>query len=76
MVFAFDCFQLVKMMSTPIEWPAFTIHMEEFLQCKEFFPNFTIQHILKAQNTLADELAQDARISPSAMVYVNSVPPR
>ena len=41
-VFAADCSQLVKMVSTPTEWPAFTTHMDEFLQCKDFFHNFTI----------------------------------
>lgn len=75
-VFATDCSQLVKMVSTPTEWPVFTTHMEEFLRCKEFFLNFTIQHIPRAQNTLADKLARGARTSPSAMVYVDSVPPR
>ena len=38
-VFAIDCSQLVKMVSTPTEWSAFT-HMEEFLRCKESFSNF------------------------------------
>ena len=28
-VFATDCFQLVKMVSTPEDWPAFSTHMEE-----------------------------------------------
>ncbi|XP_048623703.1 uncharacterized protein LOC125592528 [Brassica napus] len=75
-VFATDCSQLVKMVSTPTEWPAFTTHMEEFLRCKEFFLNFTIQHIPRALNTLADKLARGDRTSPSAMVYVDSVSPR
>ena len=75
-VFATDCSQLVKMVSTPTEWPAFTTHMEEFLQCKEFFHPFTIQHIPRAQNTMADKLARGARNQPAAMVYVDSIPPR
>ncbi|XP_056850873.1 uncharacterized protein LOC130500152 [Raphanus sativus] len=29
-VFATDCFQLVKMVSSPGEWPAFATHLEEF----------------------------------------------
>jgi len=72
-VFATDCSQLVKMVSTPTEWPAFTTHMEEFLRCKEYFSTFTIQHIPRAQNTMADKLARGARTQPSAMVYVDSV---
>ena len=31
------------------------------------------QHILRAQNILADKLARGARILPSSMVYVDSV---
>ncbi|XP_048615605.1 uncharacterized protein LOC125588344 [Brassica napus] len=75
-VFATDCSQLVKMVSTTTEWPAFTTHMEEFLRCKEYFPTFTIQHIPRAQNTMADKLARGARTQPSVMVYVDSIPPR
>ena len=36
-VFATDYSQLVKMVSTPTGWTAFTTHMEEFMRCKEFF---------------------------------------
>ncbi|KAL0695279.1 hypothetical protein Bca4012_062459 [Brassica carinata] len=75
-VFATDCFQLVKMVSTPTEWSAFTTHMEKFLRCKEFFQTFTIQHIPRGKNTTADQLARGAHNLPSAMVYVDSVLPR
>jgi len=77
-VFATDCSQLVKMVSTPTEWSAFTTHMQEFLRCKDYFPNFFIQHIPRTQNTMADKLARGARDLPSAMVYVDSVsvPPK
>ena len=75
-VFATDCSQLVKMVSTLTELSAFTTHMEEFLRCKELFHNFTIQHIPRAQNILADKLVRGARTSPSAMVYVDSISPR
>ena len=75
-VFATDYSQPVKMMSTPTEWSAFTTHMEEFLQCKEFFHPFTIQHIPRAQNTMAGKLARGAKNQPAAMVYVDSIPPR
>ncbi|CAG7901165.1 unnamed protein product, partial [Brassica rapa] len=36
----------------------------------------TIQHIPRAQNTMADKLARGARNQPAAMVYVDSIPPR
>ncbi|KAL0836184.1 hypothetical protein Bca101_088073 [Brassica carinata] len=74
-VFATDCFQLVKIVSTPEEWPAFSTHMEEFSRNKTFFPDFRIRHIPRAQNTLTDKLAHCARSSPSAMLYVDSIPP-
>ena len=74
-VFATDCSQLVKMVSTPDEWHAFSIHMEEFNRSKTFFPHFRIKHILRAQNTLADKRARGAKSSPSSLLYVDSVPP-
>ena len=74
-VFVTDCSQLVKMVSSPEEWPAFATHMEEFCRSKTFFPNFMLRHISKAQNTMADKLARGARSSPSAILYVDSLPP-
>ena len=74
-VFATDCSQLVKMVSTLEEWSAFSTHMEEFNRSKTFFSHFRIRHILRAQNTLADKLARGARSSPSALLYVDSTPP-
>ena len=74
-VFATDCFQLVKMVSTPEDWPAFSTHMEEFRRSKCFFPYFRIRRIPRAQNTLADKLARGAMNSPSAMRYVDYIPP-
>ena len=74
-VFATDCSQLVKMVSSPEDWPAFATHMEEFCRSKNFFPNFKITHISRANNTMADKLARGARSSPSAMLYVDSIPP-
>ena len=73
--FATDCSQLVKMVSTSEEWPAFSTHMREFSCSKTFFPDFRIRHIPRAQNTLTDKLAGSARSSPSAMLYVDSIPP-
>ena len=75
-VFATDCSQLVNMVSTPTEWPAFTTHMEEFLRCKEFFQTFSLQHIQRAKNIMADKLARGAWNLSSAMVYVDSISSR
>ena len=50
-VFATNCSQMVKMVSSsPDEWPAFATHM-------------------------VGKLAQGARSSPSAVLYVDSSPP-
>ena len=74
-VFATDYSQLVKKVSSPEEWPAFAIHMDEFCRSKTFFPNFKIRHIPRAQNTMADKLARGTKSSLSAMLYVDSSPP-
>ena len=50
--------------------------MDEFLRCKEFFHPLTIQHIPRAQNPMADELARGVWNQPYAMVYVDSISPR
>ncbi|XP_018477415.2 uncharacterized protein LOC108848520 [Raphanus sativus] len=73
-VFATDCSQLVKMVFSPNKWPAFATHMEEFSRSKTFFPTFKIRHIPRTQNTMADKFAHDARSSPSAKLYVDSLP--
>nr|VDC99838.1 unnamed protein product [Brassica oleracea] len=49
--------------------------MEEFCSNKTFFPNFKIRYIPRPQNTMADKFARGARSSPSAMLYVDSLPP-
>ena len=74
-VFATDSSQLVKMVSTPEEWPAFSTHIEELRRSKTFFPNSKIRHISKAQNTMVDKLAHGASSSPSTMLYVDSSSP-
>ncbi|XP_013704909.1 uncharacterized protein LOC125608586 [Brassica napus] len=74
-VFEIDFSQLVKMVSSLEDWPAFATHMEEFNRSKTFFPSFKIRHITRTQNTMADKLARGARSSPSAMLYVDSIPP-
>ena len=73
-VFATDCSQLVKMVSTPEEFPAFSTHMEEFRRSKTFFSNFRIRHIPRAQNSMADKLVRGTMSFPSAILYVDSTP--
>ncbi|XP_013704488.2 uncharacterized protein LOC106408222 [Brassica napus] len=74
-VFATDCSQLVKMVSSPDEWPAFATYLEEFRRSKSLFPSFKIQHIPRASNLVADKLARGAQSFPLAVLYVDSTPP-
>ena len=71
-VFTMDCSQLVNMVLTPDEWPAFSTHMEEFWHSKTFFSNFKIRHIPRAQNKIAYKLARDAKSSLLVMLYIDS----
>ena len=54
-VFATDCSQLVKMVSSPDEWLAFATHLEEFRRSKTFFYSFKIRHIPRTTNIVADK---------------------
>lgn len=71
-VFATECSQLVKMVLTPEEWPAFSIHLKEF-NCS--FSSLASGTVPRAQNTLADKLTRGVRSSLSAMLYVDSIRP-
>ncbi|XP_024009429.1 uncharacterized protein LOC112084511 [Eutrema salsugineum] len=73
--FATDCSELVKMVSTPEEWPAFDLHLEEIRKMKDKFSFFLISHIPRAKNSKADNLARSARVYPQDVIYVNSVLP-
>lgn len=48
--------------------------MNEFWRCKKFFSNFSIKCILRTQHKMADKLAHGDMNSPSAILYVNSIP--
>ncbi|CAA7032664.1 unnamed protein product [Microthlaspi erraticum] len=61
MRFETDCSDVVKMMSTPVEWPAFAILLDEVDRCKWRFTSFSIAHIPRTKNTKADKLAWSAR---------------
>ncbi|CAA7038463.1 unnamed protein product [Microthlaspi erraticum] len=74
-VFQTDCSDVVKMVSKPAEWPAFSLLLDKVDRCKRGFSSFTIMHILRKENTKADKLAQSARALPTDVYYVNSVPP-
>ncbi|CAA7027491.1 unnamed protein product [Microthlaspi erraticum] len=74
-MFETDCSDVVKMVSSPEEWPAFAPLLEEIDICRRRFPSFCIAHIPRKKNTKADKLARSARALPTDVYYVNSVPP-
>ncbi|CAA7034401.1 unnamed protein product [Microthlaspi erraticum] len=58
MVFQTDCSDVVKMVSKPEEWPAFSTLFDEVDRCKRRFTSFNIMHIPRTNNTKADKLAR------------------
>ncbi|CAA7041816.1 unnamed protein product [Microthlaspi erraticum] len=74
-VFETDCSDVVKMVSKPEEWPAFSILLEEFGRCKMMFTLFSIVYIPRTKNTKTDKLARSAPTLPTDVYYVNSVSP-
>ncbi|CAA7016993.1 unnamed protein product [Microthlaspi erraticum] len=75
MVFQTDCSDVVKMISKPEEWPAFSLLLEEVDRCKRRFNSFSIMQIPRTENTKADKLARSDRALPTNVYYVNSVSP-
>ncbi|CAA7029430.1 unnamed protein product [Microthlaspi erraticum] len=75
MVFETDCSDVVKMVSNPMEWPAFSILLEEVDRCRRRFISCDIHHIPRTKNTKADKLASSARDLLHDVYYVNFVPP-
>ncbi|CAA7029233.1 unnamed protein product [Microthlaspi erraticum] len=75
MVFQTDCSDVVKMVSKPEEWPAFSTLLDEVDRCKRRFTSFNIMHIPRTNNTKADKLARSARDLPTDVYYVNSISP-
>ncbi|CAA7032385.1 unnamed protein product [Microthlaspi erraticum] len=73
--FETDCSDVVKMVSTLEEWPAFEILLDEVDRCKRRFTSFSIAHIPRTKNTKADKLARSPRALPTDVYYVNSVSP-
>ncbi|CAL9224295.1 unnamed protein product [Arabidopsis halleri] len=61
------------MVSSPTEWPAFSVYLEE-LQSDEEFSNFSLSLISRSANVKADNLAQKIRTEPHHITYVNNIP--
>ncbi|KAG7582071.1 Ribonuclease H-like superfamily [Arabidopsis suecica] len=69
-----DCSDLVKMVSSPTEWPAFSAYLEELQSDKEEFTNFSLSLISRSANVKADKLARNVRTEPHHITYVNNIP--
>ncbi|KAG7563962.1 Ribonuclease H-like superfamily [Arabidopsis suecica] len=72
--FLTDCSDLVKMVSSPTEWPAFSVYLEEFQSDKEEFSSFSLSLISRNANVKADNLARKIRTEPLHITYVNNIP--
>ncbi|WZZ03100.1 hypothetical protein YC2023_089021 [Brassica napus] len=73
--FATDCSQLVKMVSEPEKWPAFTNYLEDVKTLKEMFTRSEIIYIPRTQNTMADGLARSVRQQPLFVVHMDAYHP-
>ncbi|KAG7578757.1 Ribonuclease H-like superfamily [Arabidopsis thaliana x Arabidopsis arenosa] len=72
--FLTDCSDLVKIVSSPTEWPAFSVYLEEFHSDKEEFSTFSLSLISRCANVKADNLARKVRTEPLHITYVNNIP--
>ncbi|KAG7584349.1 Ribonuclease H-like superfamily [Arabidopsis suecica] len=68
-----DCSDLVKMVSSPTEWPAFSVYLEDLKSDKEGFSNFSLSLISRSANVKADNLARKIRTEPHHITYVNNI---
>ncbi|KAG7588883.1 Powdery mildew resistance protein RPW8 domain [Arabidopsis suecica] len=69
-----DCSDLVKMVSSPTEWPAFSVYLEEFQSDKKEFSSFSLSLISRRANIKEDNLARKFRTEPLHITYVNNIP--
>ena len=69
-----DCSDLVEMVSSPTEWPAFSSYLEELQSDKDEFTNFFLSLISRSTNVKADFLARKVRTQPLHITSVNNIP--
>ncbi|CAL9215917.1 unnamed protein product [Arabidopsis halleri] len=69
-----DCSDLVKMVSSPKEWPAFATYLEAIQNDKEEFDLFYLSLVFRNSNVKADNLARTIRTQPHLSTYVNNIP--
>lgn len=71
--FATDDFEVVKIVSILVDWPMFSIYLEEFANSNERFIFLTVSLISCTLNTKTYKIAKNARTYPSGTIYVNFV---
>ncbi|XP_023634308.1 uncharacterized protein LOC111829455 [Capsella rubella] len=69
-----DCSDLVKMVSSPCEWPVFSAYLADIQVDREEFESFSLSLISRNANVKADSLARRARVNPHIAKFVNNVP--
>ena len=69
-----DCSDLVKMVSSPTEWPAFSTYLEEFQSDKQEFSSFSLSLISRNANVKVDYLARKICAEPLHTTFVNNFP--
>jgi len=69
-----DCSDLVKMVSSPTEWPTFSVYLEELQNNREEFTNFSLSLISRSANVNTDKLARKIRTESHHVTYVNNIP--
>ncbi|XP_023633877.1 uncharacterized protein LOC111829331 [Capsella rubella] len=72
--FLTDCSDLVKMVSSPSEWPAFSAYLADIGVDREEFSTFSLCHISRNVNVKADYLARNVRTLPHIVKFVNDCP--
>ncbi|XP_010424753.1 PREDICTED: uncharacterized protein LOC104709909 [Camelina sativa] len=73
-VFLTDCSDLVKMVSSPSEWPAFKTYLDAIEEDKGEFLSFSLVQVPRSQNGRADKLARRARVESLPITFVNNFP--
>ncbi|XP_019085377.1 PREDICTED: uncharacterized protein LOC104714891 [Camelina sativa] len=70
-----DSSDLVKMVSFPLDWPAFATYLEDIKLDREEFSSFSLSYISRNANVKADSLARQTRLSLFHVSFVNNFPP-
>ncbi|KAG7557068.1 Ribonuclease H domain [Arabidopsis suecica] len=73
--FETDCSELISMIQSPDEWPAFSNLLDEFGLLRAYFPFFSLSLISRLCNVKADCSARSSRLLFSEISFVDSFPP-